>query len=294
VGFYAYYFLCSGNWNYFFSGVWTHEGHEFESLFSPGFYIQGHSVPIPKILAVFLTFGIAIALATTLGFGLEKLCRWYWPKQGRHISPQRAQHLVFTGFTIASFWTFFSFGARPLINRMPISLVLAFNAILVIIGSIWLVRTMKRTPEQFERETMATSLRHQLKQIDRLNAPLLDGQSLDGRSIDELTPDEVYLLVKILPNFSQKLRFQAYSGVVLEILKQQEVSLLASFEFCQSLRRELKLQDADHFTVIEMLGQSEPEILSTAASSQPQFTQDDESATVAKTIVKTILKRVRG
>jgi hypothetical protein len=288
VSFYLYYFLYSGNWDYFFSGVWSHEGHELASILAPGFYLWGHSIPIPKVIAVFATFAVMTAITTTLGVTLERVFRLYWYENEQHISAQRAQHIMFTVFTVASFWTFFSYGTRPLINRLPLSLILGFNALLVVVGSIWLFRTLRRRPEQFDRETMAASLRRQLKQIE-----LLDNDVLDGRSIDELSPDELYMLVKIIPNFSQKMRLNAYSGVVLEILKQKEISIAASFEFCESLRRELKLQDADHFTVIESIGQTNPEALNEAIPFQTLLTTDPEDHSIAKTIAKTIIKRVQ-
>ena len=37
-GFFFYYFLYAGNWDYLYSGIWTHEDGQISKLFSAGFY----------------------------------------------------------------------------------------------------------------------------------------------------------------------------------------------------------------------------------------------------------------
>ncbi|MCY7279065.1 MAG: hypothetical protein LH702_36350 [Phormidesmis sp. CAN_BIN44] len=68
-----------------------------------------------------------IAITLALGLILEKLCRRVITQKGRSISQEQAQHIVFTLFTVASFWTFFSYGARPSLNRLPDYPLFAFN-----------------------------------------------------------------------------------------------------------------------------------------------------------------------
>jgi hypothetical protein len=37
ISFYFYYYLYAGNWDYYFSGTWTHEGNQLTTLLSLGF-----------------------------------------------------------------------------------------------------------------------------------------------------------------------------------------------------------------------------------------------------------------
>ena len=37
--YYFYYFFYAGNWNYYFSGAWTHEESQLANIFAPGYYI---------------------------------------------------------------------------------------------------------------------------------------------------------------------------------------------------------------------------------------------------------------
>lgn len=277
IAFYLYYFLYAGNWDYYFTGAWTHEDNQVKNALDTGFYLYHHAIPIPKAIAVFITFAVLIAITFSLGMILEKFCRRLPAYKGRTISKEQAQHLAFTIFTIASFWTFFSYGARPSLNRLPTYPLLAFNALIVVVGSLWLYRTLRRTRSQYERENMAISLRKQLQKLQ------IDHRLLEGRSIDELTPDEIYTLVKVLQGVSQQVRLQTYSDVVLDLLRQQTVSASGSFEFCRQLRQELQITDAEHFSTIEAIALNSPEILSAA---QPPVEELHTATTVARTIAK--------
>jgi hypothetical protein len=277
IAFYLYYFLYSGNWDYYFTGAWTHEEGVASKAMDPGFYIYNHAIPIPKAAAVFITYGVLTAITFTLGIIIEKLCRKLIVIKGRPISQEQNQHIVFTLFTLASFWTFFSYGARPSLNRLPTYPLLAFNALIVVVGALWFYRTVRRTYAQFERENMATSLRKQLQKLS------IDPALLEGRSLDDLTPDEVYTLVKVLHGFSQQMRLQTYTDVVLDLLRQQTVSASGSFEFCRQLRQEIQITDAEHFAAIETIAANNPEVLSAA---QQRVGQVHTAVTLAKTIAK--------
>ena len=277
IAFYLYYFLYAGNWDYYFTGAWTHEEHQVANVFDTGFYIYHHAIPIPKAVAVFITFAVLIAITFTLGLIVERLCRKIPTSKGRSISKEQAQHTAFTLFTIASFWTFFSYGARPSLNRLPTPLLMAFNALIILVGFLWLYRTLHRTQSQYKRENMANSLRKQLQKMS------FDRSLLEGRSLDELKPDEIYTLVKVLQGVSQQVRLQTYHDVVLDLLRQQAVSAASSFGFCRQLRQELQITDAEHFAAIEAIAATSPELLS---SSQSSIEQLHTATTVARTIAK--------
>ncbi len=276
IAFYLYYFLYAGNWDYYFTGAWTHERDQVAKAFDSGFYLYNHVIPIPKFLAVFITFAVLIAITLALGLILEKLCRRVVTQKGRSISQEQAQHIVFTLFTVTSFWTFFSYGARPSLNRLPDYPLFAFNALIVLVGSLWLYRTLRRTRTRYERENMTTSLRKQLQKLS------IDSTLLEGRSLNDLTPDEIYTLVKVLQGVSQQLRLQTYTGVVLDLLRQQTISASGSFEFCRQLRQDLQLSDADHFSTIEVIATLNPDLLSFAKPVEERHT----AVTLARTIAR--------
>jgi len=282
IAFYLYYYLYAGNWDYYFSGAWTHEDDQVAKILDPGFYIHGTVIPIPKLFAVYITFAVLIAITVFFGYLLEKFCRTYAARRGHPISARQAQHLAFTIFTAGSFWTFFSYGARPSLNRLPTIPLLGFNALVVLVGAMWLYRTLKRTRAQYEREEMATSLRKQLKKLP------LDSKSLGDRKIEDLSADEVYTLMKVLSGYSQQLRLQTYTGLVQDLLEQQVITTAASFEFFKKLRDDMQLTDVDHFAAIEAIAQINPSLLQ-ASQNQPELESQD-----AITLAKTIGSRLRA
>lgn len=281
IAFYLYYFLYAGNWDYYFTGAWTHEADVTSKVFDIGFFIYDQAIPIPKFIAVFITFAILAAITFTMGVILERTYRRYRVSQGYTTTPEQAQHISFTLFTLAAFWTFFAYGARPTLNRMPLMLVLTFNSIIVAAGAMWVFRTLKRNHTQYNRESVARSLR---KQLEKLN---IASDLLDGRSLQELSADEVYTLVKVLPEFGQNLRLQTYAGVIVDLLKQNLTTVAESFGFCKKLRQELKIQDTEHFTAIERIAGSYPELLVAAETGQSPA-QIHNSETSAITLAKTV------
>ncbi|NJO39903.1 MAG: hypothetical protein HC865_04285 [Cyanobacteria bacterium RU_5_0] len=283
IAFYFYYFLYSGNWDYYFTGSWTHEETLLTRLFDPGFYINGQVIPIPKFIAVFITYGVFGAATFSLGLILEKLYRRFTGWRGRSVSAEQAQHVMFTIFTTVSFWTFFSYGARPSLNRLPTYPLLGFNALVVLVGAIWFYRTLGRTRAKYDRESTASSLRKQLQKLQ------LDPSLLEGRSLEELSADEVYTLVKVLPGFSQQLRMQTYSGVVQEALEQQVVDASNSLDFFKKLRQDLQIQDSDHFAAIETIAATHPELLVSSRTERVSAVAHD-NVTLARTVAKRLRK----
>lgn len=279
IAFYLYYFLYAGNWDYYFTGTWTHEADQLAKVLDTGFYLYGRPIAIPKAIAVYLTLIGLTAITWTIGLLLEKLVRRYLSGRHYRISQDQAQHLVFTLYTVVSFWTFFSYGARPSLNRLPDLLLWGFNALIVLVGSVWFYRTIRRRQDQYERESMTTSLRQQLQQLN------LDADLLGGRSLQDLTPDEIYTLVKVLQGVSQQMRLQTYQGVVLDLLQKQATNSQDSFEFFRQLRQDLQLKDSDHFATLEAIAGTYPDLLATGHVRQVPHDLH-HAVTLATTIAK--------
>jgi hypothetical protein len=70
IGFYAYFGLYSGNWNFISCGVWS-ETHQLATIGNPGFYVFGQAILIPKWIAVPLTLGGCTGITYGLGRWIE-------------------------------------------------------------------------------------------------------------------------------------------------------------------------------------------------------------------------------
>jgi hypothetical protein len=214
VGFYLYFFLYSGSLDFFATGAWN-ETSQITTLFKPGFYIANHAIPIPKLVAVPLTLTMSTGFSYVIGLQIEKAYKLFThslssessaatklstseqPQQRKVLSTlTQVQHRILTVFTFLSFNALFFLGIYPSIGWLSLPVQQAFTWLIVIASSAWFYRTLKRSSEQYSRESRVNSLRRSLDQL-AIDFPKV----LEGRSLEELEADEVYILGKILPDF---------------------------------------------------------------------------------------------
>jgi hypothetical protein len=201
VGYFVYYYLYAGNWDYYFSGAWAHQENQLATLLSPGFYVLDRPIPIPKLVAVPLTLAAFTAAGYFLGRKLEKRYKAYQFRRQQPLSLELLRHRIFTLCTYFIFNFFFIFSGRPFIQLLPAPVQYLFTVVITALSTLWLYRTWQRNPNLYSREGLASPLR---KQFGKLNLDI--ERFLEGRSLDNLTADEVYMLAKILPGFSKEKR----------------------------------------------------------------------------------------
>ena len=256
VGYFTYYHLYAGNFDYLFTGAWLREENQLKALLNPGFYIAGQAIPIPKLVAVPLTLAVFIALGYLILLGLEKAYRRSFKRSQKTLSAQQISHIFFSLCTFLSFNLFFAFSSRSLLATSAFPIQLLFNGFLVLVSTLWLSRTLDRSSDLYTRESLANSLR---RQLGKLSVDF--SRFLEGRSMEDLKPEEVYVLAKVLPGFNQESSLQVYKGVLRETLEQGNADSASSLEVLRQIRHELNIKDEDHFTVLTELGVSEPELL---------------------------------
>ena len=283
VGYFVYYYLYSGNWEYYFSGAWSHQENQLATLLSPGFYGFGHAIPIPKLVAAPLTLAVFMIGGYWLGRGLEKRYKAYLLRRHQLLSQELVRHRLFTLCTFFIFNFFFVFAGRNFIRLLPDPLSFLFPIAIATCSALWLYRTWQRSPALYFRESLASRLRKQLKKLD-LNI----AQFLEGRSLDELNADEVYVLAKILPGFSKEKRLQTYKGVLREVLEEGTISDATSLETFQQLRQELDISNEEHQAVLAELGQENPELFDPAKQRDREDLLRLES--YRETLLETILE----
>ncbi len=255
VGYFVYYYLYAGNWNYYFSGIWNRDPNQLSALMSPGLYLFGQAINIPKLFAVPLVLGGFTAIGYFAGQLIESRAKSYGQKHAK-LHPDLIRHRIFAICTFSVFNFFFFFAGRPLIGLLPIWAQTLFDVGLVFLSTLWLQKTWRRSPDLYSRENLASRFRKQLEKLD-LNV----SQYLDGRSLDDLNTSEVYVLAKVLSGFTREKRHEAYKGVVQEALAEGYVNYSSSLEVLQQMRQELGVSDDEHRDVLEELGIEDPELL---------------------------------
>ncbi|ACK71329.1 putative signal transduction protein with EFhand domain [Gloeothece citriformis PCC 7424] len=259
IGYFIYPFLYAGNWDYYFSGAWSHQETQLQTLLSPGFYIFDTPIPIPKLVAVPLTIGLCGLIAYYLGRKIEKRYKAYLFRHHKLVNTELVRHRMFTLCTFLMFNFFFIFGGRNYILLLPVQVQYTFIVAMAVISSLWLYRTWPRNPHLYQRESLANRLR---KQLSRLSLDL--ASFLDGRSVDDLHADEVYVLAKILPDFDRKKRLQAYKGVLKEAVTEGYVDTSSSFSVLEQMRLELNITDEEHQKIVTELKTESPNLFDNA------------------------------
>ncbi|MEM8602767.1 MAG: EF-hand domain-containing protein, partial [Cyanobacteria bacterium P01_H01_bin.121] len=254
VGYFVYYFLYAGNWNYYLSGAWAHEESQIANIWKPGLYLFGEAIAIPKLIAVPLVLSLFTFLGIVLGQSLEKRYAAYQRRQHRSLPPEMIRHRLFTLCTFLIFNFFFIFAAQNFIQLLPRPLPDLFAVVLATLSTLWLSRTWPRDPQRYQRESFAGRLRKQLKKLN------LDvAKFLDGRSLAELSADEVYVLAKVLPGFSKEKKLKTYKGVLHDSFEEGYILPAKSLESFRNLREELEISDKEHEHVLTELSQEYPE-----------------------------------
>ena len=256
IGYFVYYYLYAGNWNYYFSGAWLWQTDQLASLLNPGLYLFGQAINIPKLIAAPLVLGGCTAIGYWGGRWIEKRARVYGQKHWVGLTTETIRHRIMTLCTFGIFNFFFIFGGRPLVQLLPWSVQYLYDLGLVALSTLWLYKTWRRSPDLYSRENLANRFRKQLEKL-QLNV----AQFLEGRSLSDLNTHEVYILAKVLPSFTREKRHQAYKGVVREALEEGYVNYSSSLELLQQMRQELGITDDEHRLVLEELGIEDPHLL---------------------------------
>ncbi|NES06189.1 MAG: calcium-binding protein, partial [Okeania sp. SIO2F4] len=255
IGYFFYYYLYAGAWDYYLSGAWAHEENQLANLLKPGFYFLDQAVDIPKILAVPITLGLFTFGAIGIGSALENMYKAYHHRYHQWSDPLIIRHRMFTLCTFFIFNFFFIFGGHNFIQLLPSPLPTVFRVLMAVFSSLWLYRTWRRSPSRYQRESLANRLRNQLKKLH------LDcAKFLEGRTIDDLSADEVYVLAKVLPDFSQEKRLQTYKAMLRDAIDEGYVNPADTLESFKQMRQELGISDGDHDTILTELGQQYPEL----------------------------------
>jgi len=203
IGYFAYYWLYSGNFGYYFSGVWSHEPVDIDTLLGPGFYLFQQPVAIPKLVAAPMTLAAFAALSCWLCDRIERIYRGVLkqkdsPRTDSTVIAEKSLHRMFSVCTFLAFNIFFIYGGRPEINSLPLFVQFCFQSAIAIVSSLWLYQTWGRSRYQYAQESAAEKRRRQLRKL-----PVDVSALLADRMLEQLKPQEVDVLVKVLPALLQ-------------------------------------------------------------------------------------------
>ncbi len=249
LGFYTFYYLYSGTWDYYFSGVWTHEPDPLGKLFGPGLYIAGQAYPIPKILSAPLVLAIFVGLAMLLGKACELAYRKLLAHAHSTLSEAEIINRCLSFCAYITINSFYLFGGRPNLALLPPVGLRLIDILLVALSTLWFWRAVQRSPTLYRRENLAASLMEQLRKLK------IDiSRYVETPDLTRLSPDEIYVLAKTLPTFTSEQRLSAYRNILEDSIRTGRTDSSESVERLRELRREIGISDEEHRQLLEEFG----------------------------------------
>jgi hypothetical protein len=252
--FYFYYYLQAGTWDYYFGGRWTNEPGLIRSAFLPGhdtatagFYFLP---AVPRALAAAITL-LAFALASYLLFsaGERAIANRLQRREGVAY-PNRARHITFSIAAFAAFVTFYSFAGQPSLRKLAfIPAPQLVSIIAVVTATLFLIKRLRRTPQNFAEDTLARSIIKRWQWTD-VKPPRDLREAFLIHTIR--SRESVRESAKVLELYKDSVREALANGFVTR----EEVHLL------EHLRNQLKIKRSDHEEIMATLADEERALLS--------------------------------
>ncbi|MGK7883923.1 MAG: EF-hand domain-containing protein [Crocosphaera sp.] len=283
IGYFLVYFLYAGNWEYYFSGSWSHEDNQLANLLAPGLYLFGQSVAIPKLFVVPFVIGAFGWLGYQLGKQIEKSYKAFLLRNHKLVNNEIVRHRMFTISTCLIFNIIFFFAGNNFMSFLPDFLDPFIPISVIVCSGIWLHRTWQRNPHIYERESLASRLQKQL-----IKLKLDVSQFLENRSLEDLSADEIYVLAKVLPGFDKEKRLQAYKGMVKESISEGYVNIINSREMFKDTRLELNITEKEHELILTEIEIENPTLFTTQKESNHEdwLRQESYHQEILNTLIK--------
>jgi hypothetical protein len=231
-GFYFYYFLEAGTWDYYFNGTWALAGKTdtlISNIFLPGFYFFPQ---IPKLLAVPLSLGTVMILSYYLFALLEKLFVYLTISKEKDMAAVEHITKVFAAFV--AFNIFYVFAGAPTFSQYPYFYAL-FHFFVIALSAILLWKEIHREEKFFIQERFARKI---LKKWIGSDVPSKNLKEIYYTYANQQKDHEQYL--------------ENYKETILElmgdgILTQESMILL------DKMRSQLGITPHEHKTIINSL-----------------------------------------
>ena len=245
--FYFYYWVIAGNWDYYFSGIWTLENDQVDRIIGPGIYAIKQ---VPVLVAAPLTLIAIGGLSFAVFAGVERL----WARRALNGIDEAAEQeairkqirhkmLVTSGYI--GFIIFYFYGGQPTVRRLPGWFGEIFAVIVAAAATgIWL-RRVKRTEAEFVKERFAEKL------LKRWNWGERPSRLQDA------------VLVHSEREKEQKARLQAYKETVREMVADGVVTR-GELTILEGLRAQLGISEKDHDRALGELTEEERQLFDPA------------------------------
>ncbi|MDF1883232.1 cyclic nucleotide-binding domain-containing protein [Sulfurimonas sp. SAG-AH-194-C21] len=233
LGFYLYFYLLSGSFEYYFLGTWTQDNL---SLLYPGFFFA-------PFIPLFIAAPLSLAIFTTLSFYMFKsIERYLWKKRTfKDINYETLVHRVKTIASFIAFNVFYIFAGAPAYMHYPL-VYGVFYFFVVSLSSIILYKEIFRQEAYYIQERFALKFINNWDSIKAIPSNL----------------KEIYYTY-INDNRPKKERLKMYKESITELM-QEGVLNESSMKILSKLKEQIGITDLEHKRVIKEIKQKNADL----------------------------------
>jgi hypothetical protein len=251
LGFYSYYFLQAGTWDYYFGGSWTDEPGVILRAFLPGFDEQTQGfffLPgVPRAVAAFLTLAASGLLSLEIFTLLERPVGRWLRQRDPGTSVIRVRHVMLGLAAFSAFTIFYTFAGQPTLRKaawLPTYAGIGF----MVTATLLLVRRLTRTQQAFAEQTLG---RHIIRRWEWSDTP----PTADLR--------KAYVIHTARASERERAYMQVlsvYQDAIRETLAEGFVTR-SEVQRLETLRSQLQIKKVDHDRVMAALAEEERTLL---------------------------------
>jgi hypothetical protein len=241
IGFYGWFWLCAGDWSYYFSGDWTRETEQVRLAMAPGFHFASF---LPRVISAPLTLVACGALSFALFAWGERLALGEAPSK-EEVGRVRHRALALAGFL--GFLSFYFFAGQPTLAHLPWWAKRGFEALVVLTATIVLIRRWGRKEEDYVQEKFARGI---LRRWEWGDAPPSEDLG------------DIYL-IHTERTKQREARLRAYKDTVRDLVADGVLSH-GEFALLDKLRVQLGVSDKDHEKILGELSGEEKKLFDPA------------------------------
>lgn len=256
-GFYFYYYLQAGTWDYYFRDYYAHSSWTKQAGVINWAFLPGHDAEtagfyffqsLPRAAASILTLAVCALLSYLLFSLLERPIGNFLRRRDAEMEAGRVRHVMLALASVAAFITFYTFAGAPTLLKAPWYVSRIEAIVVVMTASLYLARRLRRRQATFAEETLS---RNVIKRWEWTDKPPRDLH-------------EAFLIHNIRTRETSKGTMQVldiYKEAVREALANGFVSR-AEVQLLESLRNQLQIKQADHDKIMSALAEEERALLS--------------------------------
>ncbi len=223
-----------------------------------GYAPFGELLPVPKILGALLLFATWIFMCVVLGFVLEKILslKSFTFKGATKDADntkilaikEAARHHSMTISTATALFLLIHKVAVPGLGWLPEIILNMLSVASTAAIAVWAYRSWNRTQQQYQRESLAESLRRKLGNMMHSWKNILS-----GRDLDSLSPDELHVVAELAPNLSNANKLNFYRAMLADTLEQGTAESFEGRKLLSQLRSSCNVSDAEHEAIVNEL-----------------------------------------